>query len=159
MLKKILIYALCVMTVLCFSACAKKEKQAVAEMQTEDELAVYDLMEKFYQNPENINCVVSDHAVAVDEFDNLLGAVCYTDAASNPSCLGFISSDGFKSIKLDDNGKMQPASGTKLIYLGNGKVSFMLQEKESSKVYEYTATYIKAENEAKIETDSKLLDD
>ncbi len=158
-MKKILIYALCLSMALCFSGCKKQEKQAVAEAQSEDELVVYDLMEKFYQNPENVNCVVSDHAVATDKASDLIGAVCYTDALNNPSCLAFISNDGFKSVKLDDNGKMQPASGSKLIYLGDGKVSFMLQEKDSDKVYEYTLFYQVKDSEAEIKTESKLLED
>ncbi len=159
MMKKFLVYALVLCIVLGFAGCAKKEKPPVAEKQSEDELMVYDLMEVFYSDKDNANCVVSDHAVATDKSFDLMGVVQYTDAENNSACLGFVRTEsGTFPVKFGENGDLTPAKDSKLIYLGEGKVSFLLEEKETGEIYEYTVTYTDNEGNVKIDSDSKLLE-
>lgn len=156
-MKKILIFVLILSFIFTFSGC-KKEKPPVLEPQSQDELLVYDVMEKFYSDEKYANCMVSDYTVATDKAEDLIGVVHYTDAANNPACVSFISNSGNTSVALEKSGGFMLVKNSKMAYLGDGKVSLLLENQQIGKVYEYTVSYKNNGENIKTDVERKLLE-
>ena len=91
---------------------------------TETDVLDFFAADPYYENYEVTDCVLADDGAC-----DLIGVVQYTNEEENPCYYAFVDSDGFCiPVGIGAVGELEIAPGSQLAYLGNGTVSFSVQE-------------------------------
>ena len=107
---------------------------------------IEDVKHTFLQSEAGKTARVTDCVLAPDGAYGLIGVVQYTDKDGNPINLSFVKEGFSQPIGVDLGGPSIIAEDSVLTYLGDGKVTFVLLDTNTGKLFDYVISYSKSDD-------------